>query len=110
MSNDLQEVRDEQTLNKIKMQIQQVFPSYTTGIAWHLHRAWEYSDNFESGHPTLYHVEIENNYHMVVKGVLDYTRGLLYLDMNSIMMLVQERIDTVLSIYNAGHDPRYRGM
>lgn len=106
----MNEVTDPQTLHTIGMQIQQAFPSYSTGTAWRLYKAWEYSSNHEDGYPTLYHVGLVNNYHMVVNGVLDHTRGLIYLDMASMMNLVQERIDTALSIYNAGHDPRYRGM
>lgn len=110
MSNDLQEVQDPQTLHTIGMQIQQTPITQDVNRQWRLYKAWEYSENYEGGHPTWYHVEITDNYQYRLKGLLDSTRGVLYLDVLSILLLVQARIDGAIAEYNAHSSPYYRGM
>lgn len=75
-----------------------------------LYRAWEFTHNHESGNGTWYQVEIKYNQHWVLRGMLDYDRGILYLDVASMLLLVEQRIQAQLDAFNAGHHWRYKGL
>ncbi len=106
----MKEVTDPRILDRLRMQIQSIPLSQDTMSQWRLYKAWDYATNYEYGVPELYNVEIIDTVTRVASGVLDATRGKLYLDAMSLMGLVQQRIDAALHAYNAGHDPRFRGM
>lgn len=108
--NSLQEVTEPQKLFKIKQQVQSCFYPPNPSIAYQLYRAWEYSSNYEDG-PEMYQVEIVDNIGRSYRGMLDALQGLIYLDINSILGLVQDRIDGAIHTYNAGHWPvPFRGV
>lgn len=103
----MEEVRDINTLNKIRMQIPHLTQDVYSPIQ--LYKAWEDVFNYEDGHNTWYYVDLAIGQGMPLRGMLDSSRGILYLDATALLILVQERIDSAISTFNAGHWP-YKGL
>jgi hypothetical protein len=100
------EITDEQVLLKLRLILQNgAMIGISPFIAYQLSRAW-----ILVGGDEWYQVEIVDNINRVYRGMMDAKRGVVYLEVNSLLSLVQDRIDRALQAYNSGHDPRFRGM
>jgi hypothetical protein len=101
-----EEITDVQIKHTIGMQVQSETGGWTLdpSIQYRVHRIWD------SEIPNWYKIEITNNQNVVYSAMLDFERGKIYLDARSMMGLMLQSIYNSLSVYNAGHDPRFRGM
>lgn len=98
---------DSKTFRELQymIQLRGAMISTSPHVVYQLEKAWRLL-----GSDGWYDVEIVDNVRRCYRGMFDTKRGIIYLDVNSIMGLVQDRIDAALHAYNAGHDPRFRGM
>ena len=76
-------------------------------IQWRLFKAWEVSilDDI-----TYYRVEIVGNNQVPLYGILIWPMKELYLDLRSMLYLVEQRMETQLDAFNAGKHWRYKGL
>jgi hypothetical protein len=100
------EITDEQVLFKLRLILQNgAMVGVSSFIVYQLSKAWPLLGSDE-----WYQVDIVDNINRVYRGMMDAKRGVVYLEVNSLLSLVQDRIDGALQAYNSGHDPRFRGM
>lgn len=99
----MNEITDQRKLFDLGIIIQDIPITQNPALSWRMYKAWELSGEW-------YQVEIGNQIGHTLRGVLDAERRLLYLDMNSLMFLVEERIIAQLDAFNAGHHWRYKGL
>ena len=111
MSAALREVTDPQRLYELRKCVQETPLTLDPSIPWRLYRAFETSAMYEDNGIFYYHVEITNPAEgYVLRGMLAWPPGQLYLDVQSTLLLVQWRIDATLDAFNAGHHWRYKGL
>lgn len=97
-------------LSEIEHIILGISISQDPGVQWRLYKAWEHSSNHEDGTGEWYQVVLIDQVMRSLGGILDAERRLLYLDLNSTLALVEERITAHLDAFNAGHHWRYKGL
>ena len=112
MSNALHEVTDPQRLAELRQFVQSLPISLINdpNVQWQLYRVWETSENYEDRGVYYYHVEIALNQQIPLKCIILWPLGQLYLDAQSLLLLVQWKIDASLDAFNAGHHWRYKGL
>lgn len=79
----------------------QNMPAIQSGFK--VHRAWELAENW-------YSVELTDSRQRILRGIIDKSREIMYLDAASTMALVNELILEHLDAFNAGHHWRYKGL
>lgn len=94
-------------LRELQITIQNMPITGSKDIQWRLVRAWEV---FMLDNITYYKVEIINNIMVPLRGILIWPVRELYLDMPSMLFLVEERITMQLDAFNAGYHWRYKGL
>ena len=66
---------------------------------------------YYTGYRGVYQVFISMGYY-ALRGIINVTDIdlTLFLDVNSMLALINAMIESSLKAYNAGHDPRYKGV
>lgn len=98
----MNEITDPQKRITLEQQVRNSLFNPNPNNSYRLYKVWERSNEW-------YQVEIVDSVMRVYRGVLDSNLGILYLDSNSIISLLQDRIDSAIYTWNAGHWP-YKGL